>query len=107
MWLSDLQDHHYASLESYWFDYKELATEKSDREPRQRHLKNIVEAIEKIYNNEPDGTMKELIEQGYFNAKDKKLDPYIHEQLGISKVRLSYLRKGLMQETAELIGYVV
>ena len=107
MWLSDLQDYHYVNLESYWFDYKELASEKSDYEPRRRHLKNVVEAIEKIYNNEPDGVMKELIEQGYFSAKDKKLDPYIHEQLGVTKVKLSRMRSGLMQETAELIGYVV
>ena len=106
MWLSDLQEHDYQHLESYWFRFKEIVDKKYESENQQRNSKNIIEAIEKLY-NESDGIMRELIEQGYFNSNDKKLDPYIHEQLGITINKLSYMRKGLMQETAELIAYVV
>ena len=106
MRLSDLQDHDYQVLEDYWFDFKEIATEKSDYEPRQRHLKNVVGAIERLY-NESDGVTRELIEQGYFNPIAKQIDnKYMAKELGVTQTKLSRVREGLMQETAELIGFV-
>ena len=104
--LSELEDHDYQVLESYWFRYSELAVAEYKTEQERKNLKDITEAIEKLY-NESDGVMRELIEQGYFNATTETMDPYMAEQLGITKVKLSYMRNGLMQETAELIAYVV
>lgn len=106
MWLSDLQEHDYQRLESYWFRFKEIAAKTYESENQQRNSKNIIEAIEKLY-NESDGVMRGLIEKGYFDSAAGTMDPYMAEQLGITKVKLSYMRKGLMQETAELIAYVV
>ena len=106
MWPSELQDYDYQQLESYWFRFRELAAIEETDPNRKRNVENIKHAIETLY-NESVGLMKELIEKGYFDAIAGKIDPrYMAKQLNITTSKLGNMRKGLMQETAELIGYV-
>lgn len=106
MRLSDLQDYDYKQLESYWFRFKELAATEETNPTKKRNIDNIKKTIEALY-NESDELMREFIECGYFNAVTKEIDlKYMADELGISTFKLKHMRKGLMRETAKLIGWV-
>lgn len=107
MRINPLEDHDYQVLEDYWFRYKELAaTDDIENELKKKNAEGITQAIETLY-NESDGVMRDFIEQGYFNAITREVDSaYMAKHLNITRSKLGWMRKGLMEETAEIICYV-
>lgn len=106
MSIKQLEEYDYERLENYWFRFREFVAIDETNPIKKRNIDNIKNAIESLY-NESEGLMRELIERGYFDAIAGKIDSqYMAKQLDITPSKLGNMRKGLMKETAELIGWV-